>query len=49
MRSSHRSGRRQIACNRATADFLLSSPLMERGDERRLRERADVPREMEVG
>ena len=37
-----------IACNRATADFLLSSPLMERGYERRLRERADVPREMEV-
>ena len=25
-----------IACNRATADFLLSSPLMERGYERRL-------------
>ena len=38
-----------IACNRATADFLLSSPLMERGYERRLRERADVPRGMEVG
>jgi methylglyoxal synthase len=27
-----------IACNRATADFLLSSPLMERSYERRLRE-----------
>jgi methylglyoxal synthase len=27
-----------IACNRATADFLLSSPLMERGYERRLTE-----------
>jgi methylglyoxal synthase len=25
-----------IACNRATADFLLSSPLMERGYERRI-------------
>ena len=31
-----------IACNRATADFLLSSPLMERGYERRLRESADA-------
>jgi methylglyoxal synthase len=31
-----------IACNRATADFLLSSPLMDRGYERRLVERLDV-------
>ena len=37
-----------IACTCATADFLLSSPLMERDYERRLRERADVPRKMEV-
>jgi methylglyoxal synthase len=32
-----------IACNRATADFLLSSPLMERGYERRLPDRRPVP------
>jgi methylglyoxal synthase len=31
-----------IACNRATADFLLSSPLMDRGYERRLVERLDA-------
>ena len=31
-----------IACNRATADFLLSSPLMERSYERRLVDRSDT-------
>jgi methylglyoxal synthase len=31
-----------IACNRATADFLLSSPLMDRSYERRLTERRPV-------
>jgi methylglyoxal synthase len=38
-----------IACNRATADFLLSSPLMARGYERRLRESADVTSRMAAG
>ena len=38
-----------IACNRATADFLLSSPLMERSYERRLVERPDVVSGMPVG
>src|SRR5262245_50235034 len=38
-----------IACNRATADFLLSSPLMERGYERRLRGSADVTPRIAAG
>jgi methylglyoxal synthase len=38
-----------IACNRATADFLLSSPLMDRRYERRLVERGDVIHSMAAG
>jgi methylglyoxal synthase len=38
-----------IACNRATADFLLSSPLMERGYERRLRASTDVMQPTSAG
>ena len=38
-----------IACNRATADFLLSSPLMERSYERRLMEGRDVTAGMVPG
>ena len=38
-----------IACNRATADFLLSSPLMERSYERRLMEQPDVTSGMVAG
>ena len=38
-----------IACNRATADFLLSSPLMERSYERRLMEGPDVTSGMVTG
>lgn len=39
-----------IACNRATADFVLSSPLMAEGFERRLlrRERADADEDLPV-
>jgi methylglyoxal synthase len=33
-----------IACNRSTADFLLSSPLMHRRYERRFDDRRSAPR-----